>query len=181
MATKLHLGCGRNYMEGWVNVDIATNVRADVHDDVTVLSAIDNESADLIYASHVLEHTGRNSWRDVLKVWASKLKPGGILRIAVPNFEAAVSWYASTGDILAITGLVCGGQRNPQDFHYVILDEKLLSAGMHEAGLEDVRAWDWRTTDHAQYDDYSQAYLPHMSKDSGLLVSLNLEARKRGV
>ena len=28
------------------------------------------------------------------------------------------------------------------------------------------------------YDDYSQSYLPHMDKENGMLMSLNLEGRK---
>jgi len=38
---------------------------------------------------------------------------------------------------------------------------------------------DWRDTDHVNYDDFSQAHLPHMDKVNGLLMSLNLEAVKR--
>ena len=45
-----------------------------------------------------------------------------------------------------------------------------------EAGFARVRRWDWRATEHAGIDDYSQAYLPHMDKENGTLVSLNLEA-----
>ena len=41
-----------------------------------------------------------------------------------------------------------------------------------------MREWDWRKTDHSNIDDYSQAYLPHMNKENGLLVSLNIEAKK---
>jgi hypothetical protein len=37
---------------------------------------------------------------------------------------------------------------------------------------------DWRATEHAGIDDYSQAYFPHMDKEFGIQVSLNVEARK---
>lgn len=165
-------------MAGWINIDVSELVKTDIQDDVTVLSTVADGTADLIYASHVLEHTGRETWKQVLEVWCSKLKPGGILRIAVPDFKAAVLWYQTTGDILAVTGLICGGQRNAEDFHYVIFDETLLTQGMLKVGLVDVKQWDWKSTDHRQYDDYSQAYLPHMNKETGLLVSLNLQATK---
>jgi hypothetical protein len=45
-------------------------------------------------------------------------------------------------------------------------------------GFQQVRRWDWRNTDHSQVDDYSQAYLPHLKKQNGQLMSLNLEAIK---
>ena len=59
----------------------------------------------------------------------------------------------------------------------MVFDEKSLTAYLKEAGFSEVYRWDWRSTGHAGMDDYSQAYLPHMDKDSGVLVSLNLEAK----
>ena len=47
-----------------------------------------------------------------------------------------------------------------------------------EVGFQEVRRWDWRTTEHTQVDDYSQAHLPHLDKEHGTLMSLNLEAVK---
>jgi hypothetical protein len=73
-------------------------------------------------------------------------------------------------------GLVEGGQRNPSDFHSVIFDAASLTHALVEAGFKDVRPWDWRSTaPHNLIDDYSQAYLPHLSKDAALM-SLNLQA-----
>lgn len=36
----------------------------------------------------------------------------------------------------------------------------------------------WRETEHSDVDDFSQAYLPHMDKENGILMSLNIEAIK---
>ena len=47
---------------------------------------------------------------------------------------------------------------------------------LEEAGFSNIRKWDWRTTDHSQFDDHSQAYLPKMDKENGTLISLNIEA-----
>ncbi|HAI38830.1 MAG TPA: methyltransferase, partial [Maribacter sp.] len=38
--------------------------------------------------------------------------------------------------------------------------------------------YDWRQTEHAKFDDHSQAYIPHMDKENGTLISLNIEAVK---
>ena len=46
-------------------------------------------------------------------------------------------------------------------------------------GFSDIQEWNWRKVDHGHIDDYSQAYLPHMDKDDGLLMSLNIEAKKK--
>ena len=39
----------------------------------------------------------------------------------------------------------------------------------------EVRRYDWRETEHANVDDFSQAYIPHMDKERGVLISLNVE------
>ena len=57
-------------------------------------------------------------------------------------------------------------------------DYDALKSLLESAGFRDVRRYDWRATEHAAFDDHSQAYLPHMDKDHGLLVSLNVEATK---
>jgi hypothetical protein len=45
-------------------------------------------------------------------------------------------------------------------------------------GFKEVYLWDWRETEHSHIDDFSQAYLPHMDKENGVLMSLNIEAKK---
>jgi len=77
-----------------------------------------------------------------------------------------------------LVGLVCGGQRNCVDFHKAIFDEPFLSGLLKSAGFRAVRKWDWRQTEHASIDDYSQAYIPHLDKERGELMSLNLEGVK---
>ena len=175
---KLHIGCGKKRFTGWVHVDADAKVLPDVVDDIRTLASFADGSADAIYACHVLEHVGRHEWKGVLRVWAQKLRPGGVLQVAVPDFEAAAKWYMAHGRIQDVLGLVSGGQRDERDYHQNIFDARSLQQGLEEAGFVDVRYWDWRTTDHADVDDYSQAYLPHMSKSGGgTLMSLNLQAR----
>jgi hypothetical protein len=60
----------------------------------------------------------------------------------------------------------------------MIFDEDLLRSELLATGFRRIRRWDWKETEHADIDDYSQAYLPHMDKTNGTLVSLNLEAAR---
>ena len=57
---------------------------------------------------------------------------------------------------------------------------KVLRGGLEEAAFGNVRRYDWRETDigKAGIDDYIQAYLPHMDKENGRLMALNVEADK---
>lgn len=175
---KLHVGCGNVILPGWTNLDIEKLPGVDIIDDITTLTKIPDNSCDIIYASHVLEHVGRNEFEDVIRIWNKKLKKNGTLRIAVPDFEKIIIWYQRTKYIIDIVGLVSGGQKTKYDYHKMIYDKKSLTEILLKMGFNDIREWDWRQTDHSKFDDYSQSYLPHMEKDKGLLMSLNLEARK---
>ena len=52
-------------------------------------------------------------------------------------------------------------------------------SALESVGFVNVRWWDHRKTEHADCDDFSQSYYPHMLKASGRLMSLNLEATKQ--
>ncbi len=175
---KLHIGCGKRYFKGWTNLDVNTGI-ADMIDDAAKLTKIADDSCELVYAAHVLEHFGREETLSVLKVWYKKLKPGGILRLSVPDFAKVVLIYQKGWDLDSrLLGYVTGGQRDQYDVHKMIFDQKNLTRLLKEAGFKTVRLWDWRKTEHTQYDDYSQAYLPHMDKEKGTMMSLNIEGVK---
>ena len=176
--TKLHLGCGQKYLDGWTNIDkLPTRINV-VNDDVSTLDTVNDGSVDLIYACHVLEHFGRHQVEEVLKCWSRKLKDGGLIRIAVPDFEATCKRYLEKKEIREVTGFMCGGQRNEHDYHKMIFDFESISFLLQKTGFERVKRYDWRETEHSGLDDYSQSYLPHMQKEIGTLMSLNVEATK---
>jgi len=177
---RLHLGCGKCYLPGWVNldIDIFDDAVIDIVDNAKTLKKIKNSSCDLIYASHILEHFDRSDFMSVLHVWYRKLKPGGVLRISVPDFDKVVQVYNQTRDIEKILGFLTGGQRTEYDYHNMVFNKENLSQALISVGFSEVREWNWRETSHSDIDDYSQAYLPHMDKENGLLMSLNLEGVK---
>ncbi|MEM6622831.1 MAG: methyltransferase domain-containing protein [Pseudomonadota bacterium] len=175
---KLHLGCGVKHFPGWFHVDALAYDHVDFQGPVDDLSFVPDGSVGLIYACHVLEHFGRKESVRVLAEWRRVLRPGGVLRLAVPDYAACAKLYLAgvlPRGLEDVRGLMVGGQRDQYDFHGNVFDEADLTAFLTEAGFSSVRRWDWRTTEHAHVDDYSQAYLPHMDKENGTLVSLNLE------
>lgn len=181
LVVKLHLGCGSKFIPGFEHID-STHHRHLTHcADVSHLPMYSDCSVDLIYASHVLEHFGRGEFLGVLQEWYRLLRPGGILRLAVPDFAAVAALYYEQGLVDGLTGLVglvSGGQRDATDYHKMIFDEELLGRSLLQVGFASYRRWDWRSTEHADIDDYSQAYLPHLDKINGRLMSLNLEGVK---
>ena len=174
---KLHLGCANRYLKGWTNLDVKPGV-ADITDDARSLMSIRDNSCEIIYAAHLLEHFGRKEVAHVFKVWFKKLKPNGILRLSTPDFAKVIYMYQRGVGLDTLMGHIMGGQRDVYDYHKMMFDKKLLTNLLLTTGFKTVREWDWRKTEHSQYDDYSQAYIPHMDKENGVMMSLNLEAVK---
>jgi len=96
---KINIGCGRDYREGWLNVDISRECKADAYLDIRtdVLSGTwyDEKiegNADLVYISGVLEQIGSNEElvHALNEIWRV-LKPGGIIEIVVPNAKYAIA------------------------------------------------------------------------------------------
>ena len=175
---KLHLGCGNKKLSGYINIDIREDVNPDLIDDVGNLFTIENESVDVIYASHVLEHIGKNDYHKVLKRWYEVLKPNGILRISVPDFESISDYYSKTKDLSKLRGLLYGGQTYKENYHLYTWDFKTLEEDLKLVNFKTIYRYDWRNTDHSDIDDFSQSYLPHMDKENGQLMCLNVEAVK---
>ena len=178
---KLHLGCGPKIIEGFTNID-ARAIDDRIHvDNVATLETIKDNSAELIYACHVLEHFGRHEFKAVLQCWYNKLQIGGTLRLSVPDIRKAAGLYLS-GEytIDQMYGFIYGGQAHEYDYHKVGFDHAHLRLSLAEVGFKhkNIRNWNWETTEHSEYDDYSQAYLPHMNKSAGIMMSVNIEAVK---
>lgn len=177
---KLHLGCGRKYIKGFKHVDLQDFGHIDYRTSVNDLYFAKDNSIELIYAAHILEHFGRNEYMNVLKEWFRVLEPNGVLRLSVPSFDAVVKYYNEKDDNLELLlGLLVGGQKvGEYDYHKMIFDKKLLTSILKKIGFKSVIEYDWKKTEHQNIDDFSQAYLPHMDKENGMLMSLNLEAIK---
>ena len=105
---KLHLGCGHKIIPGYINIDARVLPGVDEVDDISTLSTYSEQSVDLIYACHVLEHTGRYAYLEVLQRWFTLLKPGGVLRLSVPDFEAVCQHYLQHKNLKVIMGLLYG-------------------------------------------------------------------------
>ncbi len=184
--TKLHLGCGSKHIDGFINIDARQLEGVDEIDDITSLKRHLTNSIDLIYCSHVLEHTGRNQYMSVLKRWYDLLKVDGIIRLAVPDMEAAFNHYQKNKNLRTLRGFLWGGQNYSQNYHYIGFDFNTLSQDLADIGFHNIRRYDWRRTEHSHILDFSCCHLPHNSEaiQTGIfpadhtLMSLNIEATK---
>jgi len=176
---KLHLGSGDRIIPGFVNVDMRDMPGVDISGfDVADLSRFEANSFELIYACHVLEHLPRPKTFPTLLEWNRVLKKGGVLRVAVPDWEATVEVYRRTGDYENLLNWIYGGRDYDGNQHYRQFTFSGLKTLLIEAGFKRVVRYDWRKTEHADIDDFSKAYMPHLGYENGVLMSLNIECLK---
>lgn len=169
----LHLGCGDViFPRPFENLD-GRNLNGVDHVGSVYPLPFDDNSFDLLYSSHVLEHFHRKETLNVLKEWVRVLKPDGIIRLSVPSLENIIKIYELSGDIENIVGPLMGGQTYDTNFHYNVFDKKYLTHLMEESGLIAIHPWDFRRTSHSKHFDFSQAITFEIP------ISLNLEGRKK--
>lgn len=133
---KLNIGSGPDspQLEGFTAIDRAQGREA------FPLPYADG-SVDEIYASHVLEHFGLAEVQLVLNEWARVLKPGGRMRVGVPDFRWCAQQYLSGQSEAPIMNVVMGGQTDANDFHRALFDEPGLRWQLEKAGLVGIQKW----------------------------------------
>ena len=167
---KINIGCGRrDFGKEWIHIDGDDYDHIDSKD--ILLKEYENETIELIYASHLIEYFDRTEIIPILKRWREVLKSNGILRLAVPNFEIYAKLYAkekiSLDDSLGpLYGKMKMGEKTI--YHKTTYDYSSLKKILQEVGMRNISKYNWRHTSHSMFDDHSQAYLPHMDKENGL-------------
>jgi predicted SAM-dependent methyltransferase len=100
------------------------------------------------------------------------LKPGGRLRVSVPDLETLCRLFLHPAlDAAArfhVMRMMFGGRTTDFDVHYVGLNFELLGSFLHEAGFRDIR----RVPELGVFNDTSQLRFGEVP------ISLNVEAWK---
>ncbi len=173
----IHLGCGEIAAPGWINVDVQALPHIHHVTDVRRLDAFATGTVDLVYACHVLEHVSHRETRAALVEWRRVLKPGGVLRLSVPDFDLLVDAYLAEGrDVDKVVKPVLGGQRAGHDFHGALFTERSLRGALSGAGFTEVRRW--RPGEAADHDFPDWAAGTIEFEGRSYAVSLNLEVVK---
>lgn len=149
MPVKLNIGAGSTKLEGFTPIDRRFGTEA-------FPLSYDDNSVDEIRASHILEHFSFGDAIKALEDWVRVLKPGGRIRLAVPDVDKALA----TDNPERLFWLM-GGQSDENDFHRSAYDRGRLQAMMKAVGLADIKPWESPNTDTASHP-----------------CSLNLEGRK---
>lgn len=142
----LHLGCGKQYLEGFINIDANIFGRKDMWLDIRNGFPFKDNSVDSVYAHMLFEHFYPAELIFILKESFRVLKKGGGLRICVPNLAAAISGYIS-GELSWVSEFPrsfesCGGKFYNFVFcdgqHRMCFDFDLLKEFLNRAGFQDV-------------------------------------------
>ena len=154
---KLNIGAGGSNLPGFIPLDIQTGT------DATKRLPYADESVDEVYASHVLEHIHHSKTLETLKEWVRVLKPGGRIRVAVPNFDRVLGERGSLGPGM-VSAWLHGSHDVDTDRHLAVFNWEQLDMMFRSLGIDHIGEW------KAEYNDCSQ-----------LPMSMNIQGYKRMV
>ncbi|MNX83829.1 hypothetical protein D3C86_1156070 [compost metagenome] len=89
----LNLGCGTTYHPDWVNIDLHASPPHVIGHDLKRGIPFPDASFDAVYTSHVLEHIPPAHAAAFLNEAVRVLKPGGVMRVVVPDLETICRLY----------------------------------------------------------------------------------------
>lgn len=95
MKKYLNLGCGGRYHHEWTNVDFYSTGPGVIAHNLTKKLPFKDNSFDVVYHSHVLEHFSKKGAPLFLSECHRVLKPFGIIRVVVPDLEQIAKLYLS--------------------------------------------------------------------------------------
>lgn len=184
---KLNIGSGKRfYGDDWDHIDGAHYDHIKSHD-VSILPYEDN-SVGYIFSSHLVAYFSREEIVPILNEWRRVLKPGGILRLATPDFDAIgrlimLSGYSLSSFIGPLYGKMLMGDK--EIYHKTTWNFNDISYLLYKIGFNNVKKYNWQDTEHAHIDDHSRAHYPGNPESiktgnfsNQTLISLNVECIK---
>lgn len=156
---RLHLGCGKVYLDGWVNVDLDSDM-ADIKLDITEALPFDDNSCELIFTEHMLEHLSVEQGVAFLKECLRVLKNGGVLRVAMPSLDRLIqrsydgTWreadWLSWPEFRHVSTRAQMLNMAFRDWgHQWLYDQEELYRRLKESGFEKIKDCDWGESKHA--------------------------------
>lgn len=89
----VNLGCGTHYHAAWINLDVNPLAKDVGLLDLNRPLPFIDDSVDVVYLSHVIEHFAFEDGKRVLGDIFRVLKPQGVIRIVTPDLESLARSY----------------------------------------------------------------------------------------
>ena len=143
---RLHIGAGEDYLDSFINADINPLRKIDLWLDLSHRLPVPDGAIEGIYTLETLEHLYPDELERLLAECRRVMRPGGFLRIGVPNLARGVEAYAKPEprwfpswprDYRSLGGklsnfLMCDGQ------HRMVFDFSLLQELLDRAGFSEI-------------------------------------------
>lgn len=113
----LNLGCGQKFHYDWVNIDFYSNSPYVIAHNLLEGIPFSANEFDVVYHSHVLEHFTKDDGKKFIAECCRVLKPGGIIRIAVPDLEQIVKHY-----LQSLEGALAGNREAAYNYDWIMLE-----------------------------------------------------------
>lgn len=91
----LNVGCGYSFHKDWTNIDFSSTGEDVIAHNLLNGIPYADESFEVVYHSHVLEHFSKNDGKKFIGECYRVLKREGILRIGVPDLQKIIQEYTS--------------------------------------------------------------------------------------
>lgn len=89
----LNIGCGNHFDTSWTNIDFKKTGDGVIAYNLLKGIPFPDNSFELVYHSHVLEHFSKKDGINLMKECYRVLKPNGIIRVAIPDLEQITCNY----------------------------------------------------------------------------------------
>jgi SAM-dependent methyltransferase len=90
---RLNWGCGHSGVPGWINADLKEGPGIDISGDIRDGLPLESNSVDYVVSIHALPEVPYDDLVPVLEELRRVLKPGGVLRLALPDLEKGMAAY----------------------------------------------------------------------------------------
>ena len=90
---RLNWGCGAVGEPGWINSDIKDGRSIQISCDIREGLPLDSDSMDYVVSIHALPEIHFNDQLTVLRELHRVIKPGGVLRLALPDIDRSIDAY----------------------------------------------------------------------------------------
>ena len=160
---RLNWGCSYNPPAGWINSDIKDGPGIDLSCDILKGLPLDSDSIDYAVSIHALEEIVYSDIPRVLEELRRVLKPGGVLRLALPSLEKGIAAY-QRGDrdyfVIPDEDVQClGGKLVTQLMWYgysrTLFTEDFVHELLTKAGFREIATCSYQQT-HSRFADITE-------------------------
>jgi len=173
---KLNIGCGKVKFPGWVNIDIEPG--ADLVIDVRKRLPFNDNTVDLIYNEHFLEHITFEEGEKALREFRRCLKKKGVLRIALPDLDSIIQqydkefknedWFPTGYEFVETKGMAINMAFRWWGHKY-LYNEEDLGNQLIKAGFQKMKRCEWNKSNYPELSNLETR------KESRLIVEAKKE------